>query len=209
MGNKALVPQFIPVSDSRFSIQDIKFTSDDIYSVSIQTLTSGGRTADYYTWNDWTEYPEGSGEYPGFWDDGSGVPATKTFEPGQGLWISGNVGDVMLTAGQVNFADIVYPLVNGNVLVGNAYPVPLNLQDIIANAADIYSVSIQTLTAGGRTADYYTWNDWTEYPEGSGEFPGFWDDGSGIPAVKEFAPGEALWISGALGDTIRLPAPEL
>lgn len=209
MGNKALVPQFIPVGGTSFSIQDIKFKSDDIYSVSIQTLTSGGLADEFFTWNDWTEYPEGSGEYPGFWDDGSGVPATKTFEPGQGLWISGNIGDAMQTAGQVNMSDIIYPLVDGNVLVGNSYPIALNLQDIIASAADIYSVSIQTLTAGGLADEFFTWNDWTEYPEGSGEFPGFWDDGSGVPATKSFAPGEALWISGALGDTIRLPAPEL
>ena len=195
------------MSGLNYNIQDIKFSSSDIYSVAIQTLTTGGLADEFFTWNDWTEYPEGSGEFPGFWDDGTGVPSTKTFAPGEGIWVQGAVDDKMQTAGEVSTNDIVFSLADGNVLVGNAFPVAVSLQDITVTASDIYSVAIQTLTSGGLADEFFTWNDWTEYPEGSGEFPGFWDDGTGTPAAKQFAPGAALWVQGASGDKLRIPAP--
>ena len=206
-GNKALAAQFLPITGEGFSIQDISFTADDIYGVSLQTLTVGGKANEFFTWNDWTEYPENSGKFPGFWDDGSGVPATKTFAPGEGIWVQGAIGDKMTTAGEVGKSDIIVPLATGNVLVGNGFPVSLSVQDIVVTANDIYGVAIQTLTAGGKADEFFTWNDWTEYPENSGEFPGFWDDGSGVPSTKVFAPGVALWVQGTTGDSLRIPAP--
>ena len=208
-GNKALSPQFIPVSGGSYNIQDIKFTATDIYNTSLQTLTVGGKAADSFFWNDWTEYPENSGEFPGFWDDGSGVPATKTFAVGEGIWVQGAAGDQMMTAGEVGTKDIVFALATGNVLVGNGFPVDVALQDIVVTATDIYNVSIQTLTAGGKADESFYWNDWTEYPENSGEYPGFWDDGTGSPSKKTFLAGESMWVQGVLGDTLRIPAPEL
>ena len=205
-GNKALTAQFVPISGSGYSIQDIKFSSSDIYGVAIQTLTTGGLADEFFTWNDWTEYPAESGKYPGFWDDGTGVPATKTFAPGEGIWVQGAIDDKMQTAGEVSSNDVVFNLADGNVLVGNAFPVAVSLQDITVTAADIYGVAIQTLTSGGLADEFFTWNDWTEYPADSGNF-GFWDDGTGVPSAKQFAPGTALWVQGASGDTLRIPAP--
>ena len=58
-------------------------TSDN---VTIQTLDAYGNMVDMYSWNDW------ACETPCWVDDSYEKVEGVTFEPGQGLWVSGSNG---------------------------------------------------------------------------------------------------------------------
>ena len=67
------------------SIQDIVATGDDLSYVAIQTLDSAGRAAETFTWNDWMY------ESP-CWVDDELNQTTRTFAPGEGVWVYGVAG---------------------------------------------------------------------------------------------------------------------
>ena len=126
------------------------------------------------------------------------------------MWIQGSSdSDKVQSAGEVGKEDVIVSWTEaGFKLVANSYPIPVSVSDLIFNTGDIYMISIQTLSKGGKTVDDIYWNDWTEYPAGSGEY-GFWDDGSDKPTEFQIQPGQALWIQASAGDSLRIPAPEL
>ena len=136
------------------------------------------------------------------WIDDQGI-ATRKFAPGEALWVQGAVGYTLQTAGEVGVKDVIVNLVNGNVAVGNPFPVAVNIQDIVASGDDVEgTVSLQTLTSAGKADEIFTWDTWM-YVE---DTPA-WIDDVGI-STRDFAPGEGLWVQGAVGYTLRIPAPE-
>jgi hypothetical protein len=168
---------------------------DTAYNVVIQLLDSAGYTTDAeYTWNG------------NAWD-GNDVE-NVTFAAGQGLWVYSYCGEDVVgfqSAGKVTTSDVAFVLDKeyGAVGVGNAFPTPIKLTDMLVTAAEgvdtAYNVVIQILDSAGYTTDAeYTWN-------GSS-----WD-GTDVENVT-FAPGQGLWVYSYCGEdevTLRLPAPEL
>ena len=188
-------------------LQMIKPTGDETSDVvSIQTLDFAGRAIDTYIWCNWAG-PDGDQEA---WSDGSGeiIEGVK-FAPGTALWIQGSDSTQGIqTCGEVSASDIVIQLRNGNIALGNPFPVSINLQDILPEGPDVSdNVSIQTLDFAGRAIDTYIWCNWAG-PDGDQEA---WSDGSGeIIEGVTFAPGAGLWVQGVSDQqSIRFPAPEL
>ena len=206
-GNTLVTAQFVNIgSATETPLQSIKPTGENTSdTVSIQTLDSAGRAVDTYIWCDWAG-PDSDQEA---WSDGSGdIIEGVSFAPGAGLWVQGSdVGQGLQTAGKVGTSDVVVQLCNGNVALGNPFPVAINLQDIVPQGDGISdNVSIQTLDSAGRAVDTYIWCDWAG-PDSDQEA---WSDGSGdIIEGVSFAPGAGLWVQGASTEqSIRFPAPE-
>ena len=186
--------QFLGMTkDGGVDIQSIVALGDDLNNVAIQTLDSYGRTDKMFMWDDWQfDTP--------CWADENG-PAEKILQPGEALWVQGVNGYKFQSAGQVGTSDIVFNLKDGNVLVGNAFPIGVSIQDIIATGDDLNDVAIQTLDTYGRTDKMFMWDDWQfDAP--------CWADENG-PTDMILQPGEGLWVQGKTGYTIRIPAPEL
>ena len=136
------------------------------------------------------------------WIDQNGI-ATRKFQPGEALWVSGKEGYTFQTAGEVSSDDLVVVLTNGNIAVGNPFPVAVDIQDIVATGADVESnVSIQTLTPSGKSDEMFTWDTWMFVDPGDAK----WIDVNGI-ADRDIQPGEGLWVAGKNGYTLRIPAP--
>jgi hypothetical protein len=188
--------QFISVGDQPdMNIQSFVISGADLNNVSIQTLDSAGRTVDTFSWNDWMY------ETP-CWVDNDLNVATRSFAPGEGVWIQGVAGYTLQTAGQVNQMDVEVVLRDGFTAIGNPYPINVAIQDIVVTGADLNNVSIQTLDSAGRTVDTFSWNDWMY------ETP-CWVDNDLNVATRELNPGEGIWVQGVAGYTLRMPAPEL
>ncbi len=190
-----LTAQFVSIGDSDISIQDIVANGDDLNNVAIQTLDAYGRANETFSWNDWAfDAP--------CWVDDNLDKATRTFEPGEGMWTQGLEGYNIQTAGKVGTSDVVVTLTDGNVAVGNPFPVAVSIQDIVATGADLTNVAIQTLDEYGRAVETFSWNDWA-FDEPC------WVDDNLDKATRTFAAGEGLWVQGVSGYTLRIPAPEL
>ena len=200
-GATMVTPQFLNVSGEAMPIETLIPTGDDASdSVSIQTLSASGKTVDMYTWNDWAN------DEP-CWVDDNLLPVTGVvFASGQGLWVTGSSdGQGIQSAGKVGTADVVVTLRKGATPTGIPFPVAINLNDILPAGDDISdTVSIQTLSASGKTVSMYTWNDWAN------DEP-CWVDDNLLPVTDVvFQPGEGLWVTGSsLQQTLTFPAPEL
>ncbi len=199
-GNKLITAQFLPVGEAGgYDIQKIVATGADVEGeVSLQTLTPAGKANEIFSWDTWmfvTDEPA--------WVDDVGI-STRKFAPGEALWVQGKVGYTLQTAGQVGTNDVIVALVNGNVAIGNPFPVSVNIQDIVATGADVEGeVSLQTLTSAGKANEIFSWDTWmfvTDEPA--------WVDDVGV-SNRDFAPGEGLWVQGKTGYTLRIPAPTL
>ena len=199
-GNKLICAQFLPVGEAGgYDIQKIVATGADVESaVSLQTLTTAGKANEIFTWDTWMFVEDEPA-----WIDDVGI-ATRKFAPGEALWVSGQLGYTLQTAGQVGTNDVIVALVNGNVAIGNPFPVNVNIQDIVATGADVESaVSLQTLTSAGKADEIFTWDTWMFVEDEPA-----WIDDVGV-ATRNFAPGEGIWVSGQNGYTLRIPAPTL
>ena len=174
-------------------IQSIVAKGDDLNNVAMQTLDSSGRADEIFMWDDWQfDAP--------CWADDNGV-ATKKFQPGEAIWTQGKAGYSIQTAGEVGASDVIINLRDGNIAVGNPFPVSVGIQDIVATGADLNNVAMQTLDSSGRADEIFMWDDWQfDAP--------CWADDSGV-ATKTFAPGEGIWVQGKAGYTLRFPAPNL
>lgn len=71
-----------------------------------------------------------------------------------------------------------------------------NVKDIVANGADLNSISIQTLDTAGRTDKSFVWNDWM-YETAC------WVDDNLDVADYTLAEGASVWVQGASGYTIQ------
>ena len=209
--------QFYNVGDSAsIPLQAIKPIGDGASdTVNIQTLDSAGYTVDSYMWIDyagpdwdqkgWIDVNAEMGEYYELVTDVS-------FAPGEGLWVFGQAGLSIQSAGEVGKSDVTVELITGAVGVSNPFPATLNLVDILPEgegASD--TVNVQTLDSAGYTVDSYMWIDYAG-PD--------WDQKGWIDVNAEmgdyyelvtdvtFAPGEGLWVFGQPGLSIVIPAPE-
>ena len=217
-GGTMATAQFLNVSNSEaMPLESIVPVGDGASdTVEIQTLTAGGYTDGDYMWIDyagegWDEegWIDNNAELGDYYPIVTGV----TFAPGQGLWIFGQSGLSVQSAGKVGTSDVVVNLRSGGTATGNPFPVSVNLADIIPvgdGASD--TVEIQTLTAGGYTDADYMWIDYA----GEGWDEEGWIDnnaelGDYYPLVTDvtFEPGQGLWVFGQSGLSIRFPAPEL
>jgi hypothetical protein len=194
--------QFINIGASKdMPLQSLVPTGENTSdNVQIQTLDAYGYTVDSYDWNDW------AADKP-CWVDGDYAPIENvSFAPGQALWVmASDASQGLQSAGQVNKEDVKVFLKKNGTLVGNPFPVELDLQDILAggdSASD--NVQIQTLDAYGYTVDSYDWNDW------AADKP-CWVDGDYNPVENvTIAPGQGLWVMGSSAEQYLLfPAPEL
>ena len=199
-----LTPQFVPVDGtSEIAIEDLTPVGDEVDTdggITIQTLTAGGRTEAMYQWIDW-------GEPTGWCDDEWNLVEGVTFTPGQGLWVTGTgTGAGIQYAGKVGTSDITVQLRAGATATGNPFPTTINLQDIIPEGDEVDTdggITIQTLTAGGRTEAMYQWIDW-------GEPTGWCDDEWNLVEGVTFPAGQGLWVTGTKNtEYLRFPAPDL
>ncbi len=171
-------------------------------NVTIATVDEYGTAVDTYAWNDWLDVDNPC------WVDGSFTPISGvTVTPGMAFWTSGSESDqIIRSAGEVGMQDVVVALRFGYTLVGNPFPVSIDLQDIIAGGDEASdNVTLATIDEYGTAVDTYAWNDWLD-PDNP-----CWVDGSFTPVENvSFAPGVGLWTSGSNDSQfIRLPAPEL
>lgn len=188
--------QFFPISGEGISLSDITVKSEDLSNISIQLLSPGGVDIENITWDEWS-YDEPC------WVDKDGNPSTLVVKPGDGLWIQGADGDAIQTAGEVGQEDIIATWdAAGFKLVANSFPVPVSINDLVFVTEDRSNISIQVLSSGGVDIENITWDEWS-FDEPC------WVDKDGNVATLTVQPGQALWIQGAVGDSLRIPAPEL
>ena len=211
-------PQFVNVGASEaIQLSSLIPNGDNVSdNVEVQTLNAGGYTDKDYMWIDyggegwdeegWMDNTQELGDY-------YPIVTDVTFEPGQGLWVFGQTGLSLQSAGKVGTADVVVALRVGGTATGNPFPTKVKLSDILPEgdgASD--NVEIQTLNAGGYTVEDYMWIDYG----GEGWDQEGWIDntqelGDYYPIVTdvEFDAGQGLWVFGQTGLSIRFPAPEL
>ena len=202
-GATMVTPQFMNVSAEEMPLTSIVPTGDDLSdNVNIQTLNNAGYTVKSYTWNDWM-YDDAC------WVDDDTFEAAEnvSFAFGQGLWTVGSSSDQgVQSAGRVCKDDAVMQLQSGATGIGNPFPVPVALTDIIPEGDDLSdNVNIQTLNNAGYTVKSYTWNDWM-YDDAC------WVDDDTFEAAEDvtFIAGEGLWVVGSSNTQyLRIPAPEL
>lgn len=197
-----LTPQFLNIGENTdIPLQSIVAVGDDASdNVQIQTLDAYGRTVDAYDWNDWAN--DAPCWVDSDWNPIEGVVVV----PGQGLWVMGSATTQGLqSSGQVGTDDLLVALRSGGSIIGNPFPVTLDLQDVIAEGEDASdNVQIQTLDAYGRTVDAYDWNDWAN--DSACWVDSDWNPIEGVT----LAPGQGLWVMGSnVNQYLRFPAPEL
>ena len=197
-----MTAQFVNIGATKdMPLQSIVPTGDDTSdNVQIQTLDAYGYTVDSYDWNDWVA------DKPCWVDGDYNRIEDVSFAPGQALWVMGSDSSQGLqSAGQVNVEDVKVYLKKNGTLVGNPFPVELDIQDILADGEEASdNIQIQTLDAYGYTVDSYDWNDWaTDSP--------CWVDGDYNPVESvKIAPGQGLWVMGSnASQYLQFPAPEL
>ena len=201
-GGTVATAQFLNIGENTsVPLQSIKPTGDDTSdNVYIQTLDFAGRTVASYGWNDW------AAEEPCWVDDDYNPVEGVSFAPGTGLWIQGSSAEQGIqTAGKVGASDVVVTLRNGGTVAGNATPVAIDIQDIVAlgdEASD--NVYIQKLDYAGRTVASYGWNDW------AAEEPCWVDDDYNPVEGVTLNPGEGIWVQASSDEqSIQIPAPTL
>lgn len=201
-GATMATPQFLNIdSPTTYPLDAIVPSgSDTSDNVSVQTLDAFGRGLASYVWNDWMF------ENACWVNDSLEQVEGVSFEPGQGLWITASSSEQSIQSfGQVGSADVTVRLRYGATATGNPFPLPIDLDSIIAEGADTSdNVSVQTLDAFGRGLASYVWNDWM-----FGD--ACWVDDS-LEQVSDvsYPAGQGLWVTGSSdAQYIRFTAPNL
>ena len=206
--------QFINVGTTISNdLQELKPTGDNITDVvNLQVLSESGQTVATYLWVNGSDLDTPvSGEC---WADLNYTAKSEgvKFGPGDGLWVTGGSTDQGLqSSGQVNTSDLVYRLRSGATGCGNAFPVSVDLQDILPSGDNITDVvNIQTLNEAGQTIDTYLWVNGSDLDTPvAGQC---WADINYTEKTTgvTFEPGEGLWITGSsTAQYVTFPAPEL
>lgn len=195
-------PQFLNIgTNTAVPLQSIIPTGEDTSdNVQIQALDAYGYTVASYDWNDWANSSA-------CWVDADYAPVEGvSFAPGQAVWVMGSSSNQSLqSSGQVGASDVVVNLQKNGTLLGNPFPVAINLQDIIAQGEDASdNVQIQILDSYGYTVYSYDWNDWANNSA-------CWVDADYAPINGvEISAGQGLWVMGSsTSQSIRFPAPTL
>lgn len=200
-GYSLVTAQFSGIGGTNLSLDSLSASGTDASdNVTLSTVDEYGAPIDTYSWNDWAL---GSA----CWINDSyekieGVSVT----PGMAFWTSGSdASQVIQSAGEVGFQDVVVNLRFGYTLVGNPFPVEVALQDIIAGGNEASdNVTLSTIDEYGAPIDTYSWNDWA-----LGSACWINDSYEMVEGVT-IAPGVGLWTSGSdASQFIRIPAPEL
>lgn len=209
-GFVAIAPQFTEVGNaSGLKLKDITPVTDTGTAlrrkIQIQLLTSDGMVADYYRW-------EGTSGKTWIAASATTDMGETVIPAGQGLWVlnTANCAANFRTAGEVGTSDIIQPLDNagGFVMVGNSFPSPVKLKDIVPSTETGTSlrrkIQIQLLTADGMVSKYYRWE---------GQSGKTWIAASSTEDVgeTEIPAGQAMWVlnTANCAATLRIPAPEL
>ena len=85
-----VTPQFTDIEKPEIALESL--VPNDVNTVNVQTLSSGGKALATYYYIDWAgpDYDQTA------WADGDGnIIENVTFGPGQGLWIQGQDGDTI------------------------------------------------------------------------------------------------------------------
>ena len=181
-GSSLYTPMFAEVGVAQMNIQDLIPTGDNVPddgSIVLQTLSASGGQGDVYLawWGD------------GWYDTNDDTPDTY-LNTGDAAWIAFPDNTVSLQcSGEVKNQEVLSPLVNGSVAIGNPYPVQIDIQDIVpvASEGDVPEageIVIQTLSASGGQGDVYLawWGD------------GWYDTNDDTPATL-LDPGEGIWVA--------------
>lgn len=202
-GNTLASAQFVTIGGAEVDLQTVKPIGDDTSdNVFLSVLDEYGFTSEMYTWVNWA----GDTYDQEAWIDSSYVIAEKSFPAGQGFWIQGKSGQKIQTAGEVGSSDVIVELREGNTAVGNPFPLPVNLQEILPSGDGISdNVFLSILDEYGFTSEMYTWVDWA----GDTFDQEAWINSSYEIADVTFPAGQGFWIQGKTGQSIRFVAPEL
>ena len=181
-GSSLYTPMFSEVGAAQMNIQDLIPSGDNVPddgSIVLQTLSSSGMQGDVLLswWGD------------GWYDGDDNTPDTY-LDTGDAAWIYFPDNTLTLnSAGEVKNQEVLSPLVNGSVAIGNPYPVQIDIQDIVpvASEGDVPedgSIVIQTLDPYGMQGDVLLswWGD------------GWYDGDDNTPATL-LAPGEGVWVA--------------
>ena len=169
-------------------------------NVVLSTVDEYGAPIDNYSWNDW------AAETPCWVDDEYTPVEGVKIAAGQAFWTSGSKAEqAIISAGEVAMNDAVVALKFGYTLVGNPFPVSIDLQDIVVGGDEASdNVTMATIDEYGAPIDTYSWNDW------AADNPCWVDDEYSPIEGVSIAPGQGLWTSGSNDSQfIRFPAPEL
>ena len=217
-GKKLLGGSFITVgSKGSFKLSDLKVDSDGEYTsgdFELQTLTTSGATKDKYCWF-YNKKHGGTSGNAGWYDpDGEVQYVDDTdveFEAGSGFWTAGS-GLKLVCNGQV-LTDTTVKVGTpdaGKVLIGNPFPVDINLVDLFVDSNDEYTsgdFEIQTLTTSGATQNKYCWF-YNKKHGGTSGVAGWYDPDGEVLYTREdniiLPAGGAYWVAGS-GLTLVFP----
>ena len=188
----------------------------------LQTLTTDGRTDKEYYWYADKKHGGSKGGVVGWYNaDGDEQFIGDTdveFDAGQAFWTLGS-GFKLTSAGQVLTETVKVTTPGaGKVLIGNPYPVNLNLVDMTVevNLDEGETCSgefvFQTLTTDGRTDQEYYWYADKKHGGSKGGVVGWYDSDGETLYTREsgifLKAGEGYWTLGS-GFTLVFPAMSL
>lgn len=188
----------------------------------LETLTIDGRTDKEYYWYADKKHGGSKGGVVGWYDDAGDEQyigdTDVEFEAGQGFWTQGG-GFQLTSAGQVLMETVkVTTSESGKVLIGNPYPVDINLVDMYVEVDLDEGEScsgefcLETLTIDGRTDKEYYWYADKKHGGSKGGVVGWYDDAGDVMFTREdnviLKAGGAYWTQGG-GFTLVFPTISL
>ena len=206
---------FTPVNGGSVDIQSIVVEGEGVTAgaIQIQTLTSGGETAETFYWIPADEVGDYDMEAAGWFDVDNWCVADKTFADGEGFLTSNDFGDgaTIMFAGQVADGATESEISSNFAVAGNCTPVAVDIQSIVVTGEGVTAgaIQIQTLTSGGETAETFYWVPADEIGDYDMEEEGWFDVDNWCVADKTFAAGEGFLTSNDFGDgaTLKIPSP--
>ena len=140
----------------------------------------------------------------GGWGDDDWAPITKTFAPGEGFWFSPNKASVGITiAGSVEqtanqYVGRTVAKANQQIMVINAFPTALNIQDIVLDNDNAEGGSWikwwDSATKKYSDRAWYVANFYDPDTDEDLDYGG-WGDDDWAPLTKTFAAGDGFWFS--------------
>lgn len=183
-GFRLYTPMFQAVDCDTYDIQELIPENADSYQsgeITIQTLDAlGNQGSVFLSW--WGD---------GWYDTNDETPSIP-LKKGEAIWISSpNESVTLRCCGEVFSGNVLSDTAAGFVAIGNPFPVPYNLQNLVpltaeGDAAPYVSgeIYLQTLdTLGNQGSVFLSW--WGD---------AWYDTADETPAIN-LQPGEAIWLS--------------
>ena len=181
-------------------------------AINIQTLDHLGRKVARYNYH---EGETGRGaKADGWWLENTTLITADndvTFNPGEGLWVTGLDGVSLITSGEVLFGDVSCPLRDGATMIANPYPAAIKLTTIKpTNLPSGYkgAINIQTLDHLGRKVARYNYHE-GETGRGA-KADGWWLENTTLITADNdvtFPAGQGLWVTGLNGTNLEFTSP--